>query len=70
MKRDETMQPIRSNLSLRNNRSNLCNLHQINQRISTHTDGRAGDGGETLNTSGKSRGGNSDHRELHLGGVF
>mmetsp|Transcript_15804 Transcript_15804/g.26688 ORF Transcript_15804/g.26688 Transcript_15804/m.26688 type:complete len:467 (-) Transcript_15804:73-1473(-) len=34
------------------------------------TDGRAGDGGETLNTSGKSRGGNSDHRELHLGGVF
>ena len=35
----------------------------------THTDGTAGssNGGETFNTGGKSRSGNSEHRELHLG---
>jgi len=36
----------------------------------THDTAGGGNSGETFNTSGEGRGGNSDHRELHLGGIF
>jgi hypothetical protein len=35
----------------------------------TDTEGRGFDGRESLNTGGKSRGGNSERGELHLGWV-